>query len=212
LLRRYTLALADTASLAVSETRRRVYLMRGRGGSDLAYIRLGSDERRMAFMYWNAEGTKNDLLCSEQWRTLKSLLAEFRNLCLSSNITPIYVYVPSKVQVYGEMATDRSGESFKKLWAAQSLRNENASEALTLMAAELNVKLVNLLPEFKRRARAGSLLYYPFDTHWNSEGIKAAAQTIGAALPQVEGRESHARDALKPERAPDRAQEIPCDR
>jgi WD domain, G-beta repeat len=36
----------------------------------------------------------------------------------------------------------------------------------------------HLLPYFEQQAEVGSLLYYPFDTHWNAEGIQAAAEYI----------------------------------
>jgi len=44
-----------------------------------------------------------------------------------------------------------------------------------------------LLPVFQQHVDAGELLYYPYDTHWNQDGQDLAAQTIAAALQNIEG-------------------------
>ena len=43
----------------------------------------------------------------------------------------------------------------------------NSAEALEAVAREQGIQMVNLLPPFKKLARQGQVLYYPFDTHWN---------------------------------------------
>jgi hypothetical protein len=47
---------------------------------------------------------------------------------------------------------------------------------------QLTLPLSNLLPVFAQHAAAGRLLYYPFDTHWNREGIQVAAEEIWHTL------------------------------
>jgi hypothetical protein len=55
-------------------------------------------------------------------------------------------------------------------------------EAITTLAQRGELPLINLLPYFEQQAEAGRLLYYPFDTHWNVEGIQAAAEYIWREL------------------------------
>jgi hypothetical protein len=54
--------------------------------------------------------------------------------------------------------------------------------AITTLAQRIELPLINLLPAFEQQAEAGRLLYYPFDSHWNGEGIQAAAASIWKAL------------------------------
>ena len=54
--------------------------------------------------------------------------------------------------------------------------------AITTLAQQIELPLINLLPAFEQHAEAGRLLYSPFDTHWNGAGIQAAAEYIWQAL------------------------------
>ena len=56
-------------------------------------------------------------------------------------------------------------------------------EALSAIAAELDLELIDLLPPFRKAARAGELLYHPYDTHWNSAGRQRAAEHMATRLP-----------------------------
>jgi hypothetical protein len=44
------------------------------------------------------------------------------------------------------------------------------------------MSLVDLSPFFEAAARRGKMLYYPMDTHWNSDGREVAAATIAKIL------------------------------
>jgi hypothetical protein len=50
--------------------------------------------------------------------------------------------------------------------------------------------LVNLLPYFKRLTEEGHLVYHPFDTHWNKQGIHAAAKFMAMSLNWNKGEET----------------------
>ena len=75
-----------------------------------------------------------------------------------------------------------SGQRFVQAAARQRPIRTNMVEALTTLAQRVELPLINLLPAFEQQAAAGKLLYYPFDSHWNGEGIQAAAETIWQAL------------------------------
>jgi SGNH hydrolase-like domain, acetyltransferase AlgX len=50
------------------------------------------------------------------------------------------------------------------------------------LAKQLNIPFIDLCPVFEASARDGKLLYYPFDTHWNSEGREVAAAFVAKTL------------------------------
>jgi hypothetical protein len=67
---------------------------------------------------------------------------------------------------------------FLQAAARQRPIRTNMVEAITTLAQQVEIPLINLLPYFEQQAEAGRLLYYPFDTHWSGEGIQAAADDI----------------------------------
>jgi hypothetical protein len=69
-----------------------------------------ADRRSHAFRL--LERSAEELLASSKWGTLEGLLAEFRPLSVESGITPLIVYIPTKLQVYGRHAATNSGSVF----------------------------------------------------------------------------------------------------
>jgi SGNH hydrolase-like domain, acetyltransferase AlgX len=180
---RYAIALADTgASLRDQVAKRLARLVppmaRGEIHPDLGVIRVGAQSVPMGFGDWNPEGSAEQLLAIEEWQALHGLLTEFQLLCRASGILPVLLYLPTKSQVYAEYATAHSGRQLLQAAARQHPIRTNMVEAITMLAQAVKLPLINLLPHFERQAEAGNLLYYPFDTHWNAEGIQAAAEYI----------------------------------
>ena len=149
---------------------------------ELAVVELGSTEVTMAFAYWRHEASAAELLSTESWQTLRSLLSEFRELSLANGIKPVLVYIPTRIEVYGPYATARSGHHFNARLAAYAPHRASARTAFNTLATELDLDLIDLTPEFERRAGQGELLHHPFDTHWNRSGIRAAAVHIASFL------------------------------
>jgi hypothetical protein len=184
---RYAVALADTgASLRRTIAKRLARQTRpvalGEIHPDLGVIQVGGQAVPMVFGYWNPDGSAEQLLATTEWQALHALLTEFHDLCRASGILPVLLYIPTKSQVYGEYATARSGRRFVQAAARQHLIRTNMVAALTTLAQQVELPLINLLPVFEQHAAAGRLLYYPFDTHWNGEGIQAAADYIWQEL------------------------------
>ncbi|HOW96293.1 MAG TPA: hypothetical protein P5567_03590 [Kiritimatiellia bacterium] len=48
-----------------------------------------------------------------------------------------------------------------------------------------NIPVVNLVEPFRERAARGELLYWPDDTHWNSAGIRIAAELVWRELQSL---------------------------
>jgi hypothetical protein len=184
---RYALALADTGAYLRDTITQRLArppqpVAPGEIHPQLGLIQVGAQVVPMVFGDWNPEGSAAQLLATAEWQALHALLTEFHDLCRAAGILPVLLYIPSKSQVYAEYATVPSGRQFMQATARQHPIRTNMVAALTTLAQQVELPLINLLPAFEQHAAAGRLLYYPFDTHWNGEGIQAAAASIWHAL------------------------------
>jgi SGNH hydrolase-like domain, acetyltransferase AlgX len=188
---RYTIAIADIGAflrgtIAKRLARQAPAVAPGEIHPNLGVIQVGAQLVPMVFAGWNPEGSAEQLLATEEWQALHALLTEFRNLCRASGILPVLLYLPTKSQVYAEYATEPSGRWFLQAVARQRPIRTNMAEAITTLAQAVELPLINLLPHFERQAEAGKLLYHPFDEHWNTEGVQAAAEYIWRELqPQL---------------------------
>ena len=140
----------------------------------LGLINLGGRKVAMAFRYWERA------VSDEQIASLRGVLSGLKSVSAKGGIVPVVVYIPTAIQVYGDLHSADSNRGFLKKLATAP---DNPSlRAVARTAGDLDLQFVNLLPVFKMRAAQGRLLYYPFDTHWNVEGRKTAASVIGRYL------------------------------
>jgi SGNH hydrolase-like domain, acetyltransferase AlgX len=184
---RYAIALADTGAF-LRETITKRLARQSRPGApgeihpDLGIVRVGAQLVPMVFGEWHPAGSAEQLLATAEWQALHALLTEFHHLCRAHGILPVLLYLPSKSQVYAAYVTPQSGRQFVQAAARQRPIRTNMVEAITTLAQQVELPLINLLPYFEQQTEAGRLLYYPFDTHWSGEGIQAAANYIWPAL------------------------------
>lgn len=184
---RYGIALADTGTylwetLAPRRARPPQPVEPGAIHPQLGLIQLGAQTVPMVFGEWNPEGSVEQLLATAEWQALQALLTEFHDRCRAAGILPVLLYIPSKSQVYADYVTTQSGRQVWQAAVRQHPIRTNIVAALTTLAQRVELPLINLLPVFAQHAAAGQLLYYPFDTHWNREGIQVAAEEIWHAL------------------------------
>lgn len=149
---------------------------------DLGLIDIGGQPVPMRFMYWNAPKPTEELLSAEEWKAVGQFLKEYERLAAQYGIVPIIVFVPTKIEVYGAQYVAESSPVFVEKIKTQLQFENNSHEAFLRLVKETKLRLVDLLPAFKNQARAGKLLYYPFDSHWNVEGRRIAAEEISTAL------------------------------
>ena len=155
----------------------------------LALIQLNARIVSMTFAYWNRDVTADVLLRTEEWKTLVNVLTEFQALAIKNDMKPIVLFIPTKVEVYGSLVSDRSGEQVLRQINKQLQFETNSLEALQTVAKDVRIELVDLLPYFKKLAKEGKELYYPFDTHWNITGREAAAEFLTAVITTGEVKE-----------------------
>jgi len=181
---RFTLAVTDTftalQSLSVFPRDR----PRGLHPS-LARVRLRSEVVQMRFGYWAPDLTEDQLRASPLHRQLEQLLVEFRELASLAGSVPVLVFIPTKVGVYGPLVEPDSGETILTRMPRQRQLDEACLTAIRELAGRLQIPFIDLRTPFRALARGGELLYYPFDTHWNSRGREAAAHILTSELPRV---------------------------
>ena len=149
---------------------------------DLGLINIGAQPVPMRFNYWNPSRPTEELLRTEEWKAIGQLLKDYETLAAHLGIQPIIVFVPTKIEVYGSQYLEKSNKYFLERIKTQLQFENNSHEAFLQLVKDTKLRLVDLLPEFRKQARAGKLLYYPFDTHWNMEGRRIAAKLIGDSL------------------------------
>jgi hypothetical protein len=161
-----------------------------RGGEDRVHPDIGlvhQHERLvpMSFAYWNPPATAERLLDSGEWRALRNIVLEFKEESLRHGITPVLVYLPHKMEVYGELVSDQSGAEVRERLQQQLAHPDNSVQAFRALSEAVQVPLIDVTPRFRAAAREEHLLYYPFDTHWNPAGRELAAKIIAEELHEL---------------------------
>jgi hypothetical protein len=154
---------------------------------DLALIEISGELVPMRMRYVDEPRSAEQLLATPEWKHLRALLARFRKIAVEQKIVPVVLYEPTHLQTYTEMVSPRSGEDFLRQYRRQKGYETAQRDALAALTNELDIKLVDPLPDFRRLAREGIRLYYPFDTHWTREGRRVAARVLVRELPGIVG-------------------------
>ena len=94
------------------------------------------------------------------------------------------LFIPTRLQV--EPGSHESnnpwiagGVRVRHAWLADTTQIQRLVSSLAL---DYNVPFLDLTPVMRESARAGNVLYYPLDGHWNSQGHRLAALEIAAWL------------------------------
>ena len=115
--------------------------------------------------------------CFPRKLVCEHIMSDVRDMAASESVRLVFMLVPTKVQVYGRLVSDRSNQSFKDRLARQLVYENNFSQAFAVLARRLNLDYIDLLPVFRELAPS-CLLYSPFDTHWNINGRRVAADLV----------------------------------
>lgn len=127
----------------------------------------------------------DELLESREWRELEKILVEFKRASVGAGALPILVFLPSKSHIYARHTRSDTPPDHRTL-RERELASENHREAaFTSLAKKLNIDLISLTPTFESKAAAGTLLYYPFDSHWNSTARGLAADVLAKELSRM---------------------------
>ena len=188
-LRRYLLALTDTAdaikngiSLVMQLSLNKTLRSQNHVNPDIAVLQLGDQYHKVLLFYKNNRRPTDEIIRSPEWKELKNILSQFKAVSIANGITPIILYIPIAAHIYAYYSTNDSGENWLKIRDEQIAEKDNVENGMISLTGELGTELIDLSPVFEDSARRGKLLYYPFDTHWNSEGRQVAAEFVAQVL------------------------------
>ena len=186
-LARYITALNDEINYFWSLAWTTIEVMRNtaRPGNihpDVAVVTIGNRNYKVLFHYKSDPRPVDQIVQSTEWKHLREILAEFKDISQRNGITPIIMYIPSTGHIYAQYSTEQSGVNWLKIRSEQVAARANMEDAMVRLSSELHIKLASLTPVFEAAAKDGKSLYYPFDTHWNSTGREIAAAFMTSVL------------------------------
>ena len=150
---------------------------------DLALLNLGDGKtHKLKFVEHLDTRSPKEMLASQEWRQLKTVLADVRAASEKNGITLVMIYIPAAAHVYAQYSTAQSGENWLTIRDQQIQAKTNTEEAMSRMAQDLDIDLISLSPALEEAASQGKLLYYPLDPHWNPEGTELAASYVADIL------------------------------
>ena len=150
---------------------------------DLALISLGDGStHKMKFVEHLDTRSPKEMLVSEEWQQLKTVLAEIRAASEKNGIALVVIYIPAAAHVYAQYSTPQSGKNWLRIRDQQIQVKTNTEEAMSQVAQDLGIGLISLSPVLEEAASQGKLLYYPLDPHWNPEGTELAARYVADVL------------------------------
>ena len=150
--------------------------------ADLVSLKVGDATIKSVLWYKNESISSAELLKMNEWINLRQLLGQFKVVCTENDIVPIVVFLPTTAHIYAEYSMADSGPNWLAIRDQQIAAKDNVELALTALCREVGLEVVSLSPAFRRAASQGKLLYYPFDSHWNSEGRQVAASVLAERL------------------------------
>ncbi len=178
--RRYLLVMAQIAQFA----RNSFYPKEKR--FDLIDLKLKEEHRKVVFGYLNDTHSPEEIAASAEWQKLANILKEFKSLSLENHIFPVVIYIPTVAQIYAQYSTEQSDPGWLQMKDQQIAAKSNLEQTLLSLSQKIGVELVSLSPVFELAAKEGKELYYPFDTHWNSEGREVAARFVAERLKELQ--------------------------
>jgi PAS domain S-box-containing protein len=150
---------------------------------DLALINLGDGKtHKMKFVEHLDTRSPKEMLASQEWQQLKTVLADVRAASEKNGIALVVIYIPAAAHVYAQYSTTQSGENWLTIRDQQIQAKTNTEEAMSQMAQDLDLDLISLSPVLEEAASRGKMLYYSLDPHWNPEGTELAANYVADIL------------------------------
>lgn len=168
---------SETISLVVED--KGVKKKRGKIRDYIGAIKLDDAKIPMRFSYWNSKLSAEELIQQKEWQSLKSILRSIKGTTERHGIELIILYLPSKIQVYGQhYVANESGSGFLKRIHDQLKYERNTLDAFSNIIQELGLEYLDLHSYFRELSDQEKLLFYPFDTHWNLNGREMAAKYV----------------------------------
>ena len=149
-------------------------------------VRLTGSRFETIFVYPMDSRSPEELIHSPEGEALKNILAEFKAMSAAKGITPVLVFIPSSTHIFLPHATPWIYRAINRNFEKQMRSRPHVETMVGTLARELGIPGIDLTPSFEEATKAGRVLYYVSDTHWNSEGRELAAKIVASALSSGE--------------------------
>lgn len=106
----------------------------------------------------------------------KACVREARELCEGAGARLVFVYVPTKFEVYAELCTALEGSEVGS-WERSGL-----SGAWSAWCAANGLAFVDLTPALTLAAERGEWVHFEDDTHWTARGHAVAAAALAVEI------------------------------
>lgn len=172
------LAVAGFAAAKPNRWFRRIWNL----GQDAGQARKGAcrlragEGNRAETVYFDSPACPSRREESASLDTLLGTLLQARDLAADRGAQLVVVYVPGKFRVLRDVC-QFAPDSYANEWQLSDL----PTRADAWCAAQ-GIPFINLTADLSAAAQQGQLVYFPDDQHWNGEGIRIAADTIGRYL------------------------------
>jgi hypothetical protein len=120
---------------------------------------------------------------SNAWEVTEELVLATRELANARGARFAVVLVPAAWEVHPHL-WEAILHKFPAMRRAD-LDLDQPSQRLSRFLEAQNVTVFNLLPDFRRAARAPGSLYIPADAHWTSDGHRLAAELIAEPVASL---------------------------
>jgi hypothetical protein len=125
--------------------------------------------------YWRRQISVDDPPIREGWEWTQRDLLEARDAARQAGAELVVVIVPFREQVYWDLFEGR-------LPGWEEADPDAPGELVRSFSQEHGIRVLDLAPAFRERARPGRQLYFSGDGHWNPEGNAFAAEVIADFL------------------------------
>ncbi|WP_437963547.1 GDSL-type esterase/lipase family protein [Sorangium sp. So ce260] len=116
------------------------------------------------------------------WPTFSSALERGLALCREHDARPVVLLVPNKFRVMGAFTELNETTRRAVQNTPQASEQDSLAPWLRRLCEQRGVTFVDTTEALTARARAGELVYLPFDTHLSAAGHRVVAEVLSAAL------------------------------
>ena len=151
---------------------------------DIALVKLHDRTYPKLFIDKLPTTTAAQMLAGEEFKAIRDLLVEFKEICGKHHIAPLILYIPTAAHIYAEYSAPESGRNWLRIREGQIAARKNVETAIQSLVEDTGLPFLSLAPLFESAAARGRMLYYPLDAHWNAEGREVAAQYLARIVKQ----------------------------
>jgi len=129
--------------------------------------------------YWKPQLSLDDERIRQGWEWTRRDLLQARDAVRRAQAELVVVLVPFREQVYWDLLRGKVPD-----W--DETDPNGPGDLIRHFCQENDIRVLDLAPAFRERARRGRQLYFSGDGHWNPEGNAFAAEAIASFL-EAEG-------------------------